>query len=256
MPRQSLRRFKGLEDSHTPTAIRERLRSGPRQHYLKDFVYGAVDGAVTTFAVVAGATGANLPSGVVIVLGVANLAADGFSMAVGNFLGTRVQRQLLQKARETEEHHIREIPDGEQEEIRQIFAAKGFRGDDLERIVQVITSDRDLWINTMLHEEWGMGGDSPCPWKAAAATFCAFVVIGGFPLLPFIYQWSAGLRFFNPFPASAMITAAAFFAIGTFKAKFVKQRWWLAGLETLAMGGVAAVLAFGTGVFLRGIVTG
>ena len=128
-----------LEAEHTPTAIAERLQASTAHSYLRDFVFGAIDGTVTTFAVVAGTAGAGLPRGVAIILGIANLAADGFSMAVGNYLSTKVERQLIDKARRHEERHIAEVPEGEREEVRQIFAAKGFSGGVLEEIVRVIT---------------------------------------------------------------------------------------------------------------------
>ena len=76
-----------LEHEHTPEAIGERLAAGTRQNYLRDFVYGGIDGSVTTFAIVAGTIGASLSIEVVLILGIANLVADGFSMAASNFLG-------------------------------------------------------------------------------------------------------------------------------------------------------------------------
>ena len=87
-----------LESEHSTDAIRRRLAQAPAVSYLRDFVYGAIDGAVTTFAVVAGARGANLGDSVVVILGVANLLADGFSMAVSNYLGTRAEREQRDRA--------------------------------------------------------------------------------------------------------------------------------------------------------------
>ena len=156
-----------LAAAHTPEAIRARLQAGPSHSYLRDFVYGATDGLVTTFAVVAGAAGASLSGGIVLILGAANLLADGFSMAVGNFLGARAESQLRDRARRTEERHIALIPDGEREEIRQIFQRKGFEGPDLERVLQVITSDKKLWVDTMVNEEMGHALHPSSPWAAA-----------------------------------------------------------------------------------------
>ena len=100
------------EADHSPAAIRRRLQAGPGHSYLRDFVFGAVDGTVTTFAVVSGAAGAGLPAGVVIVLGMANLLGDGFSMAVGNFLGTRADQQLRARAPHRGSGRSRPIPRG------------------------------------------------------------------------------------------------------------------------------------------------
>lgn len=248
-PHSNPRLSREMIADHTPDAIARRLEADPQLSYLRDFVYGSIDGAVTTFAVVAGVVGAQLPGHVIVILGLANLIADGFSMAASNFLGTRAEMQLRNKARSIEERHIELNPRGETEEIRQIFQQKGFEGQLLEQIVQVVTSNRKLWVETMLKDEWGLSLSTPSPWKAAIATFVAFVVVGFVPLLPFVLPLSIPPQ--SLFTTSTTLTAAAFFAVGAMKSRFVDEHWLRAGGETLIVGSGAALLAYAVGVFLR-----
>jgi VIT1/CCC1 family predicted Fe2+/Mn2+ transporter len=141
-----------LKAEHSPEAVRRRLENRHGPGYLGDAVLGGIDGCVTTFAVVAGAVGAGFSRLVIVVLGFANLLADGSSMAVSNYQGTKSQRQQVEEARRGEERQIEEILEGEREEVRQIFAAKGFSGDTLDSVVEVITKDSGLWVDTMLAE--------------------------------------------------------------------------------------------------------
>jgi VIT1/CCC1 family predicted Fe2+/Mn2+ transporter len=120
---------------------------------LEDFVYGATDGAVTTFAVVAGVVGASLSPSIVLILGFANLPADGFSMAVGNYLAAKAQREYIEKARKREEWEIDNLVEQEKQEIRDIYTKKGFKDELLDEIVRVITSRRKVWVDTMMREE-------------------------------------------------------------------------------------------------------
>lgn len=240
--------------THTPGLIAERLDAGPDRFYLKDFIYGAIDGAVTTFAVVAGVAGAGLSSSVIIILGIANLLADGFSMAISNYLGTRAENDLREKARQREVDEIRKFPSGEREEVRQIYARKGFDGELLEQVVEVITADRERWVNVMLQEEHGMALQDHNALKGGTATFVAFILIGLIPLLPYLSNWLAGDRIANPFLWSSLLTAIAFIAVGAGKARFIDQNWYKASLETLLIGGGAALLAYGAGVLLKGLV--
>jgi VIT1/CCC1 family predicted Fe2+/Mn2+ transporter len=243
-----------LRDEHTRRAVRARLSRPPSASYLRDFVYGGIDGAVTTFAVVAGAAGAELAATVVIILGGANLLADGFSMAVGNFLASRAERQERERARREEQLQIRLVPEGEREEIRQIFAAKGFEGAELERVVDVITADSELWADTMMREELGYGTTERDELRAALTTLIAFITVGFLPLSVFVYDLIAPGEVDDAFTWSAVMTAVAFAAVGGMKSRFVDQSWWRSALETVVLGGMAAALAYATGAFLQGIV--
>lgn len=239
-----------LAAEHTPEAIRKRIAGATEHSYLGDFVLGAVDGTVTTFAIVAGVAGAGLSSGIAIVLGLANVVADGFSMAVSNYLKARSDRQVVDRIRSIEEMHIREIPEGERAEVREIFAGKGFEGELLDRIVRVITSDHRRWVDTMLTEEWGLQLDTPSPIWAGFTTFVAFILAGLVPLSPlFLAAWFAANEMFL---VSALLTAVTFFAIGLVRGQLTGRRRMLAGLETLLVGGTAAAFAYAIGAGLKG----
>jgi VIT1/CCC1 family predicted Fe2+/Mn2+ transporter len=237
-----------LEHSHTPGDIAKRLRHGPRVSYLRDWVYGGIDGTVTTFAVMAGVVGANLSASVVIILGLANLLADGFSMAAANFTGTKAERDEYEQLRHMEERHVALAPEGEREEIRQIFQAKGFEGEALEAAVNVITNHRERWIDTMMAEEHGLPVQIRSPLKAAAMTFIAFVLCGSLPLLPY------ALRLQSPETPSAVLAGATFFAIGSLRSHWSPAPWWRAGAETFAIGMLAAAVAYLVGDLLKGII--
>jgi VIT1/CCC1 family predicted Fe2+/Mn2+ transporter len=243
-----------LEHSHEPSDIATRIAAPNSQSYLKDGIYGAIDGAVTTFAVVSGVAGAGLSPSIVIVLGVANLVGDGFSMAAGNFLGTRAENQQLEKLRAIEQKHIRECPEGEREEVRQILVQQGFSGELLEQAVTQLTSNEQTWIDTMLRHEYGYSTDRPGAIRAALTTFISFMLIGAIPLIPFLLTWQ-GILATAPFMLSSVMTAIAFFVVGAIKSNFVQQRWWLAGAETLTVGAIAAALAYLCGHLLSSIVT-
>jgi VIT1/CCC1 family predicted Fe2+/Mn2+ transporter len=243
-----------LKSSHTPEAISQRLASGPTQVYLKDMVYGAIDGAITTFAIVSGVAGAGLSSGVLIVLGLANLLADGFSMAVSNYLGTRSENQYRASMREREQAEIEAYPEGEREEVRQIFEMKGVSGEALDHLVDTITSDRRLWVDTMLQEEHGLALEDANPVWAGVATFVAFLWAGALPLISFVANWIQPGMFDSPFWISAVITLFTFALVGVIKGRYVNQSYWWSALETLVVGAIAALLAYGVGWLLRGLV--
>jgi VIT1/CCC1 family predicted Fe2+/Mn2+ transporter len=237
-----------LEHGHHPRDIAKRLKEGPRISYLRDWVYGGIDGTVTTFAVVAGVVGAELSTNALLILGAANLFADGFSMAAANYSGTKAEIEEYEQVRRMEERHVDIAPEGEREEIRQIFQAKGFEGEALDSAVEVITGQRERWIETMMTEEHGLPPINRSPAKAALMTFLAFLLCGSIPLLPFILGAPASIE------ASTLMTGATFFLIGSLRSRWSPAPWWRAGLETFFIGITAAAMAYLVGVTVAGLV--
>lgn len=233
------------EHGHSQAEIEARIDAPAGRGYLRDIVYGGIDGSVTTFAIVAGVAGAGLSPWVIIALGVANVLADGFSMAAGNYSGTKAELDDARRLRQIEERHIRTHPEGEKRELREILRRKGLSGDALEGAVEQISQNHDQWVQMMLEGEYGLASVDPHPFKAAWATFTAFLLAGMIPLLPFLF----GLD--NAFIISTCATLVTFFAIGAYKSRWSLARWWWSGLETLAIGGTAAAIAYLVGTLFN-----
>lgn len=224
------------------------------QEYLGEFVYGSIDGSVTTFAVVAGAYGAHLDSSVVIILGFANLIADGFAMSVGSYLSTKSELQNYEKHKRIEYWEIENLREKEVQEVRDIYIAKGFEGELLEQVVDKITEDDDRWVDTMMKEELEMIPTTKSPFAMGAVTFISFVLVGFVPLLVYVldYFFSVGA---NLFYISSLLTGLAFMGIGALKS-FVTHTGRIAGIiETLLLGAVAASLAYVVGSVLERIIS-
>ncbi|MEL6977985.1 MAG: VIT1/CCC1 transporter family protein [Pseudomonadota bacterium] len=239
-----------LEHAHDEGAIRERLARQPKPGYLRDWIYGGIDGAVTTFAIISGAVGGALGERVILILGAAGLIADGLSMAAANYTGAKAERDDRERLRRIEERHINRDPAGERREVREVFRRKGFEGEALEQAVRVITADRERWIETMLAEEYGAGDTLRSPWIAAIATFIAFIACGLAPLAPFLFGLSAAWEI------SIGLTAITFFAIGSAKSLWSPQSAWLSGLEVLLIGSAAAAAAYGVGAAADALLSG
>ena len=238
-----------MEHDHSPAAIRKRLESGPTHNYLRDWIYGGIDGGVTTLAVVSGVAGAQLSKWIILALGFANLFADGFSMAASNYLGTKSEHDDWRRLEEIEHRHIELDPDGEREEVRQIFERKGFAGHDLRRIVELVTANRERWVQTMLTDEYGLPHSVRSPWIAAFSTFAAFILCGLAPLVPYLFDTP------HSFSISITLTAIVFVAIGSIKSRWSTSSWWHSGLTTLLIGAIAAALAYLVGVISSRLIT-
>jgi len=247
MPPKSSQSQPKIEHEHTREAIRQRLAAGPPRSYLRDWVYGGIDGIVTTFAIVSGVVGAHLSPHIILILGSASLMADGFAMAAGDYLATRSEDEEFRYAEAVERRHIANYPDGEREEVREILRARGIPSDLLDQVVASVTADPDLWVRVMLRDEYGLPDAVRSPWHAAALTFSAFLICGLVPLVPF----AAGLK--DAFQTACIVTGLMFVLIGALKSRWSIHSWWFSGLTTLAIGGGAAAVAYAIGAWLRGL---
>ncbi|MFN7116106.1 MAG: VIT1/CCC1 transporter family protein [Saprospiraceae bacterium] len=219
------------------------------QQYLPEFVYGGIDGSVTTFAVVAGAAGAGLESSVVIILGFANLIADGFSMSVGSYLSNQSDLHNYEKHRRREIWEVQHNPEEGKAEVRAIFQQKGLDGVLLEKVVEVVTSNKEIWVDTMMKDELQMLPTAKSPFSMGLSTFLSFVFVGLVPLIIYVVDYVNPLGI-NLFAWSSSLTLLAFAFIGVLKS-YVTERSILRGvLETLVLGLAAAVLAYATGYWL------
>lgn len=227
---------------------------GKYQDYLSEFVYGGIDGSVTTFAVVAGSAGAELSASIVLILGFANLLADGFSMSVGSYLSSKSDLQNYQKHKKVEYWEVENMPEKEKEEIRDIYREKGFTGDLLEQAVKVITSDKNRWVNVMMKEELEMLPPGKAPLGMALVTFFSFVIVGFIPLMTYVYNYIGGNLGANTFIIATSLTFLAFVVIGFLKSYVTQSSKTKGILETLALGVCAALVAYFVGDVLKEII--
>ncbi|UII24931.1 VIT1/CCC1 transporter family protein [Fulvivirga maritima] len=220
------------------------------KEYISEFVYGGIDGAITTFAVVAGAAGAGAEIYWVLIFGFANLIADGFSMSVGNFLSVQAERDNYEKHKAIEYWEIDNLREKEVQEIREIYEAKGFKGDLLEQVVEVITADKDVWVDTMMKEELEMAKDDKTAFSTAVATFISFNVVGIIPLLSYVLAGAFDINESYLFSISCGATAVALMVVGYLKSIVTQKKWLRGVIETLLLGGFAAFLAYFVGEWL------
>jgi len=224
--------------------------------HFDDFIYGSIDGAVTTFAIVAGVMGASLPSGIILILGFANLFADGFSMAAANYQASKARNEFVAMKRRQEEWEIDNLEEQERDEIRDIYREKGFKDKLLEDVVRIITSRRKVWIDTMMKEELGLIEDEKNPMHSSVSTFVGFNIVGLIPLIPFMVFMIIGIeQNSEAFVYSIVFVLAAFFLVGMIKGKIVKKSMLHSGINTLIIGGVAAIVAYFVGYGLNFLVS-
>lgn len=221
--------------------------------YIKSVIYGGLDGIITTFAVVAGVAGAALSPSVVLILGFANLIADGLSMAIGDYLSTKAEIEFQQAERKREAWEVENYPEGEKLELKELYMSKGMAEEDAVRIVDIISKNRETWVDIMMVEELGIVEEEESPLKNAVVTFLSFIVFGFIPIFTYVLSKLIPNIAINTFTLSCILTSLTLFTLGALKVKVTEKNWFVSGLEMLIVGGIAAAAAYGIGILLSGI---
>jgi VIT1/CCC1 family predicted Fe2+/Mn2+ transporter len=242
---------------HDPQVITTEIVSAePRSvfgAYIGDVVYGGLDGIITTFAVVSGVAGAQLDASVILILGIANLLADGFSMATGNYLSTKSEREYYDREARRQAWEIENFPEGQKAELVALYRQHGYSDDETQKMVELQTSDNQRWISAMMLEELGLVKEDSNPFYNAMATFLAFVTAGALPLIIYIIGLFVPVESDSAFVISIVLSGVALFTLGAAKVFVTRLNPIGSGLEMLIVGGFAAFVAYVIGSLLKNI---
>lgn len=242
--------------AHDPQRIAEAAKEqhgGASHAYLGNMVYGGLDGIVTTFAVVSGVAGASLGAHVVLILGLANLFADGLSMAVGAYLSSKSDQEYYNRERQREAWEVEHFPDGERAELVTLYRMQGYSPEDAAELVRIQSQDPTKWVDTMMVNELGLLKDDKKPTTSALATLLAFVAAGSLPLLVYLAGLIVPIAPSTAFPVSLALSFLALFLLGAAKVLVTGLNPIRSGLEMLVVGGGAAGVAYVIGALLKGV---
>jgi predicted membrane protein (TIGR00267 family) len=209
---------------------------------LKDIVIGMSDGLTVPFALAAGLSGAVDSTNVIVIAGIAEIAAGSIAMGLGGYLAGKTESDHYKSELSREYREIEELPDREREEVREFFANWGLSKEIQEKACDEITADKKLWVEFMMKHELGL--DEPDEKRAAKSAFnigFSYIVGGFVPLFPyfFIEDTIEALQY------SAIITLICLFIFGYFKSKMTGVNPLIGGLKVLLIGALAAAAAFG-----------
>ena len=241
------------KNAHQQSIRAEEKHTAEQGQYIKSLIYGGLDGIITTFAIVAGVAGASLSAGIVLIMGFANLIADGLSMAIGDYLSTKAEVEYKQAERERETWEVENYPEGEKQELVELYVQKGVDEEDAIQITELISKNKKAWIDIMMVEELGIVEENESPIMNGLVTFFSFIAFGFVPLMAYVFSRVSQMINIPVFSMACILTGITLFALGVLKVKFTGKNWFVSGLEMLIVGGVAAAAAYGIGALLSGL---
>jgi VIT1/CCC1 family predicted Fe2+/Mn2+ transporter len=242
--------------AHDPERIAHAAQEehgGAASQYIGDFVYGGLDGIITTFAVVSGVAGANLDTNIIVILGLANLLADGFSMATGAYLSSKSEQELYDKERERELWEVQHFPEGERSELYHLYRERGYSEEEASALVEIQCRDTDRWVDAMMIDELGLLKDDRHPLLSGLATLIAFTVAGAVPLAIYFLDMAVSISASAAYPIALALSGLALFGLGAAKVLITHRSPFKSGLEMLLVGGLAAGVAYAVGALLEGL---
>lgn len=224
--------------------------------YIKSIVFGGLDGIITTFAVVAGAAGGGLSVDVILILGFSSVFADAVSMGVGDALSTKAENEYILAEKRREEWELENYPEGEIEEMIDLYESKGLPRKDAETVIKIMAQHKDFFVNVMMAEELELQvpDEDDNPWVEGAVTFASFVFFGTIPLLAYAVFYSVELYDSERFVVACCLTGVCLFSLGVTKSRFTDQKWYSAGSEIFLLGSAVAALAYFIGWFVGSVI--
>jgi len=221
-------------------------------NHIRDFVFGFGDGINTSLGIVAGVGGANSSADFIILASLVGMFTGAKAMAVQNYLAVKSQREILESEIKREEFEIETVPEKERLEIEEIYRAKDFDEDLLKQVTDKITSNKKVWLKTMLTEELGLNLDIVGnPIKGALIMFASFLIGGVLPILPYLLSKTGFIPIHFSLWIAIAISIASSFLIGAKKARLAKKNWVKGGIEMSGLGTGIALLGYGIGAELN-----
>jgi len=219
---------------------------GGRSGALRAAIFGVNDGLVSNLALIMGVAGAGVGPSVVLVTGIAGLLAGAFSMAAGEYVSMRVQREIFERLIHIEAHELASDPEGETVELAQIFRQRGIPSDLARQIAERLMESPQVALAVHAKEELGLDVEQlGSPWGAAGSSFLTFSLGALVPLSPYLVAEG-----FAAAMAAVGLSLGALFAVGGSMSMFTDRPWWLSGGRQLGIGGIAALITYGIGRLL------
>jgi VIT1/CCC1 family predicted Fe2+/Mn2+ transporter len=213
---------------------------------LRATVFGVNDGLVSNFSLVMGVAGGTSDNGVVLLAGIAGLVAGAFSMASGEWISIRSQRELYENELRIEREELRAFPEEERDELEMIYRAKGISPDAAHTLVDTLMHRDDVALDTLAREELGLDPTTlGSPWVAAGSSFAAFALGAVLPVIPFLFGSGTAATV-----VAAVLSMLALFGVGAATSIFTGRHAGRSGLRMATIGGVVAAVTFGIGTLV------